>query len=26
VVAIQSQSVSSLGEEIGDVFDVDIGL
>jgi uncharacterized membrane protein YjgN (DUF898 family) len=26
VVAVQSQSVSSLGEEIGDVFDVDIGL
>jgi uncharacterized membrane protein YjgN (DUF898 family) len=26
VVAVQSQSISSLGEEIGDVFDVDIGL
>jgi uncharacterized membrane protein YjgN (DUF898 family) len=26
VVAVQEQAVSSLGEEIGDVFDVDIGL
>jgi uncharacterized membrane protein YjgN (DUF898 family) len=26
VVAVQSQSVSALGEEVGDLFDVDIGL